>query len=306
MIPVTHLSPDEAADVAALVAAADRHDGIAPLNEDALLSLTAPAGERHLLHRSADGALVGYAVADRHGHGQAVVAPAARGHGLGRALVSSLPEVDAWWSFGDLPAARALATGLGLSPIRELLIMSRDLDAHPVPSPEPNPHNVSQTASRVSQRPSTTIRDTPWVLRPFVDDDLDALLAVNAAAFAHHPEQGSLDRDAFALRAAAGWFHREDLIVAELDGELVGFHWTKRHGDGVGEVYVLAVAPAHEGKGLGRRLLRAGLTHLADRGCREVILYVDGAEEGPVHLYESDSFGVRRRDVAWAQTGEGR
>jgi mycothiol synthase len=64
-------------------------------------------------------------------------------------------------------------------------------------------------------------------------------------------------------------------------------------------VYVLAVHPRAQGLGLGRSLLRAGVRHLYDRGCREAVLYVDCANTGAVGLYESEHFVHRYREVCY-------
>lgn len=272
------LSPADADAVRGLAATAEAADGVAPLNDDALLALERPDGGRHVLVRGDEG-LIAYGIVDRHGSAQLVVHPHHRGHGIGRRLRSDLGEAAQYWSFGDLPAAHAWAARERRVASRELLIMQRDLRAHPAQAPAP--------------------RDDV-AIRPFVDADLPSLLAVNAAAFAHHPEQGELDADHFAALAGTDWFRAEDILLAEVGGRVAGFHWTKRHGDGLGEVYVLGVHPDAEGKGLGRALLDAGLAHLGDVGCDRVVLYVDGADQRPVRLYQSARFGILRRDVAWA------
>ena len=89
--------------------------------------------------------------------------------------------------------------------------------------------------------------------------------------------------------------------MAWRDAELVGFHWTKIHPDGAGEVYVIAVAPSAQGLGLGRVLLRLGLDSLYRRGCREVLLYVDGDNTGAMRLYERTGFRPHDLDVQWAR-----
>ena len=66
-------------------------------------------------------------------------------------------------------------------------------------------------------------------MRGYRDDDRDEVLRVNAAAFAHHPEQGSLDAEGLAARMAEEWFDPAGLLVADAGGGLRGFHWTKQH-----------------------------------------------------------------------------
>ncbi len=260
--------------LAARAAAVDGHD---PLNEEA--RLTRDAGARHLLSWHGDH-LVGYLThSPGHGTAQVVVDPQQRRRRIGSDLVATLADEDAvaLWAFGDIPAARGFAAHLGLSAARALLVMGRDLPAGlPV---------------------STT--DPAVTLRGFAPADAHALIAVNAAAFAHHPEQGGLDAAGLAARVAEDWFDPEGLIVAVEGDRMLGFHWTKRHADGTGEVYVLGVHPAAQGRGLGRRLLVAGLDHLSRVGSRRVILYVDSADSVAVQMYESAGFGIVHRDVLY-------
>jgi mycothiol synthase len=138
-------------------------------------------------------------------------------------------------------------------------------------------------------------------LRGFTAADAGPLLAVNAAAFDHHPEQGSLDAAGLAARMAEPWFDPSGLILGfDADG-LAGFHWTKLSEPGTGEVYVIAVSPRAQGKGFGRVLLQAGLAHLNQRGADRVLLYVDSSEVVAVRMYESAGLTVARRDVLYAQ-----
>ena len=138
-------------------------------------------------------------------------------------------------------------------------------------------------------------------IRPFVPGrDEDAWVEVNAAAFAHHPEQGRWTRADLEAREREPWFDPSGFLMAWRGSELAGFHWTKIHPDGAGEVYVIAVAPSAQGLGLGRVLLDLGLVSLYRRGCREVLLYVDGDNTGAMRLYERTGFRPHDLDVQWS------
>jgi mycothiol synthase len=118
---------------------------------------------------------------------------------------------------------------------------------------------------------------------------------VNAAAFAHHPEQAAMDAANLAERMAQPWFDPAGLLVAADRGRLLGFHWTKQHSPELGEVYVVGIDPAAQGRGLGKVLTLAGLHHLADRGVREILLYVESDNAAAIAVYSS--LGFRHADA---------
>ena len=275
MPPETFLSgPAALAAIDAVATAASVDDGAAPLDEAALLRLK---------HHGLDG-VEAFVTADgfalrRDTEVDVVVAPEARGHGLGArlaGLAASTPGPLTAWSHGDHPAARTLADRLGFDRVRELWVMRRPTVV-PLPAVTP-PDGVH--------------------IRDYGDGDADALLAVNAAAFAHHAEQGALDRDGLAERMAEPWFDPAGLLLAVDDGgELLGFHWTKQHDEHTGEVYVVGVRPTAQGRGLGRLLTVAGLQHLASRGVAEVILYVESDNAPARHVYEGLGFSHAPADT---------
>ncbi|MCA0295890.1 MAG: mycothiol synthase, partial [Actinobacteria bacterium] len=325
----TELTADQVDQVLALAARAAAADGVEPLNEEAHFALRTDTA-RHLL-AVADGELVGYLQwQPSYRTAQLVVDPAHRRQGHGRSLLGRLRDVlprslpktafateipgarsrlgsekpgdgaeqaagatdgeaqrpagdgPAWgvWAFGDLEAAQGFAAASGLAASRGLLVMERPL--------------AGVTAPRVPDGLS---------LRGFEPQDAEAFLAVNAAAFAHHPEQGALDAAGLASRMSEPWFDPSGLILG-FDAEgLAGFHWTKREG-GLGEVYVIGVAPRAQGRGYGRVLLEAGLDHLARTGADRVVLYVDMSEPVAVRMYESAGFHVASRDVLYGSGAE--
>jgi mycothiol synthase len=274
----TDLSAADQAAVVALADAASKADGIYPLNEAATLALRVPGAATHFLTRVGD-TLTGYAQwhhADRSG--LIVVAPTHRKAALGGRLIKALRGVAGTeisvWAFGNHPAAQALATNNGLVPARTLLEMERPLT----------------DLLSVDPAPGVT-------LRTYSDSDLESLHALNAAAFHDHPEQGRLTLDDLRLRMSEEWFDPAGLFLAELGGQPVGFHWTKRESATDGEVYVIGVVPSAAGKGVGKTLLWAGLRHLADIGCTRVNLFVDLGNTAAIELYERAGFSVARTDI---------
>ena len=273
------------AAVAAVLERATLADGKHPVSEQGRLALRVPRqGVRHLLQHDGSGALVGYGQVDAEGTAELVVDPEQRGHGHGRALATAAAGAGAErvWAHGGHPAARRLAGEFGLELSRELRQLRRGLpvDVEPV------------------LPPGVTVRS-------FVPGrDEDAWLALNAAAFAHHPEQGSWTRRDLDQRIAEPWFDPAGFFLAERDGRLVGFHWTKVEdgGDGrpLGEVYVVGVAPDEQGSGLGRALTAIGLRYLGGpRGLDTVLLYVDADNPAALRVYEKLGFTVHEVDLMY-------
>jgi mycothiol synthase len=132
-----------------------------------------------------------------------------------------------------------------------------------------------------------------------VGTDEDDWLRVNAAAFALHPEQGQWALADLRAREREAWFDPAGFFLARHGDRLIGFHWTKIHPDGAGEVYVLGIDPAAQHGGLGAALLAIGLNHLRERGCPLVLLYVDESNVAAMRLYERYGFTSADRDVQW-------
>ena len=99
----------------------------------------------------------------------------------------------------------------------------------------------------VAERPGGEPAVAAYDVRSFQPGDEAELLRVNAAAFAHHPEQGSMDAEELAERMAEPWFDPADLLVAVEGDRMHGFHWTKRHSATLGEVYVVGDRPRRAG-----------------------------------------------------------
>ena len=263
----------------ALAARARDVDGVDPLNEASRLALVAGhVGRVHMAVKEGT-TVVAAAFADGLAPVEIVVDPDHRRRGHGTSLVTQLLAAgeSQFWAHGDLPAAQALAAAKHLEPARTLLVLRLEMDTAPEPAREPD----------------------GIAIRTFEPDDVDAIVQVNGRAFASHPEQGAMDRADFDQRASSDWFDPAGLFVAERDGDVVGFHWTKVE-HGVGEVYVVGVDPSEQGSGLGTALTARGLRHLHDSGVRTVDLYVEGDNDPALAVYRRLGFTEHARDVLYS------
>lgn len=147
----------------------------------------------------------------------------------------------------------------------------------------------------------------PLSTRPYGDDDLDELLAVNNRAFASHPDQGSQTTESLLATMSEPWFLADGLRIHERDGRIAGFCWTKIHpsppaATELGEIYVIGVDPDFHGQGLGVPMTAAGLVWLAEQGIRTGMLYVEADNVPAIKTYERLGFTVLRTDRAWLWT----
>lgn len=302
------LTQAQVAGVLALAEAAEAADGVMPLSEHALLHLrydaagpgadpvasSRPLPDRDVL-LTKDDEVAGYAHLDsnapaRELSGELVIHPGHRRQGLGLALVRELTAEAGGhpiqlWAHGDLPAAARLARAAGFDRFGALWQMRRSLR-----DPLGQPSFPAGHALRT--------------FRPGRDEE--EWLDLNARAFAAHPEQGAWTRHDLELREREPWFDQGGFFIAERNGTMTGFHWTKVHGPadapgGLGEVYVVGVDPGERGTGLGRALTLAGLHYLRDRGLPEAMLYVDEDNVPAIRLYQALGFTRWRTDAVYRQ-----
>jgi mycothiol synthase len=315
------LPPAEATAVLDLVQRAAEEDGVSPLSEHVMLHLRYggdPRARNLLLWL--DGALAGYGHLDptdpvEGPAGEMVIHPALRRQGLGltlgRAMVAEAGEAGLrLWAHGELPEAARLAAAAGLDRSRALWQMRRSLQ------------------SRIG-RPQ--LADGITVRTFQIGQDEDAWVSLNHRAFERHPEQGAWTIADLEMREREPWFDADGFFLAERDGRLVGFHWTKIHGghdhdqegngvagqpgvagqaipghghEAIGEVYVVGVDPAERGSGLGRALTLVGLRYLRGRGLAQVMLYVDETNSAAIGLYESLGFTHWDTDVMYSRPAD--
>ena len=245
---------------------------------------------------AADGPLVGYAQVDdaggRSDAGMELVAVGPHARSLRDQLLDA--ALGAYRSSGGgrlrLWVTHATgedderAAGRGFAHERDLFQLRCDL---------PLPH------------PDGTHREVTVTTRPFrVGHDEEAWLVCNNRAFADHPEQGRWDLATIRGREREPWFDPDGFLVLEAGGRMAGSCWTKVHADSrppMGEIYVIGVDPDFHGLGWGRALTGAGLDHLAARGLRTGMLYVDSANGRAVDMYRSMGFTTDHVDRSYVR-----
>jgi mycothiol synthase len=290
-------APQSLTEVRDLLDRVERYDGHSALDEHAWLDLVhggRPGYAGFVARDPEHGHVVGYAHLSRHDDTrphqwglEIAVDPEHRGVGVELALAKTAlaAAVDDGgghlhlWVFRPTEIHEALAHRLGLQRGRELVQMRRSLPTGMAPT---WPDGVA--------------------VRAFVPGrDEDAWLAVNNRAFGAHPEQGGWDRPTLERREKEPWFDPAGFLIAESEGAMAGFCWTKIHPNGLGEIYVIGVDPDHQGTGLGRALVLAGLGSLAAQGVSTAMLYVDAENTTAVGLYDALGFTVDHTDRAYVK-----
>ncbi len=117
-------------------------------------------------------------------------------------------------------------------------------------------------------------------LRPMRESDLDAVLDIELRAYPF-PWTRGIFQDCLRASYPAWVLHR--------DGTIIGYGMLSLAAD---EAHVLNVcaAPEEQGRGQGRRLLRALLQQARTRGAQRVFLEVRPSNTGAITLYHAEGF----------------
>ena len=213
-----------------------------------------------------DGEVVGFLGVYAFGHEQAELAgmvdPARRRQGIATAM---------------LEAARPVVASRGYE--TALLVCPRS----PVSAAFAAAHGAvfdhAEHAMLLSGSPAPGPSDPAVALRDATVADAELISGLIEAGFGH--PAGDI-----AEQIRDG---REQNVIIELDGAPVGYVRLTLDG-GRGGVYGFVVDPAHQGKGIGRDVLRRCCGRLADAGAREVGLEVAVDNERALGLYTSIGF----------------
>jgi mycothiol synthase len=222
--------------------------------------------------------------------------PQHRREGIATALLSAMPSGVRIWAHGSSAAATAFVKARGLTPVRDLHILGLTLDDSLPPA------ELARGASSCVFRPGT---------------DEQAWVAVNAAAFASHPEQGRLTVADLRARMAQPWFDPAGLLMVvpsrarrgpdgrrlPLDQGPRRSHRRPSHAPRRGVCRGRAPGiPRPRSGPLEVTLL--GLHHLRETGIGEAFLYVDGDNEAAVRTYRNSlGFQSLANETMFTHTG---
>ncbi len=134
------------------------------------------------------------------------------------------------------------------------------------------------------------------IARPYRPEDLPGYVALVNAAFVDHPSPLQVTEPIVRFVHEQPDFDPDDILLVAAAAEParpVGFCRTKPIAEKTpasGEVSLVGVLPTWQGRGLGRELLRWGVTHLRERGAVMVELSVEARNERALGLYERTGF----------------
>jgi len=192
---------------------------------------------------------------------------------------------------------------------RARAVRSRTPKPMMAPEQRPQPTAFIPPRSRPSAKPApgADLPDTQSyqlrAFRPGLDDA--AWVALNAAVFADHPEQGRFTLADLQARIGEPWFDANGfLLLTTAEGTLIAFCWTKVPTDAgvtAGEIYAIGVGSAYRRKGLAAFLLEAALSYFVDKGLSTVTLYVDSDNTSALETYRKVGFTPLSSDAQYAK-----
>ncbi|HHH38017.1 MAG TPA: ribosomal-protein-alanine N-acetyltransferase [Sedimenticola sp.] len=124
------------------------------------------------------------------------------------------------------------------------------------------------------------LRDPLLQARPFREEDLDRIMAIERRAYPF-PWTRAIFSDCLRVGYCCWLYARADEVVA---------YGVLSVAAGEAHLLNLTVAPAWQGQGLGRRLLRRLLTLAAGHGADTVFLEVRASNRAAISLYRSLGF----------------
>ncbi len=140
------------------------------------------------------------------------------------------------------------------------------------------------------------LRGNPLQIRPFIPNDIPAVATiVREALRENYPTSLYLD--------IHRWW-RDGFLVADLDGQPVGFLAAVVSAEGQARVLMFAVAAGFRDRGIGTQLMNAFIAKCAERGMRRIELEVRKSNAGGIKFYQRYAFEIGYVMPAFYTDGE--
>ncbi len=121
-------------------------------------------------------------------------------------------------------------------------------------------------------------------IRPFIPNDIPAVASiVREALRENYPTSLYLD--------IHRWW-REGFLIADLDGQPVGFLAAVISADSQARILMFAVATGFRSRGIGTQLMNAFIAKCAERGIRRIELEVRKSNDGGIRFYRRYAFEI--------------
>jgi ribosomal-protein-alanine N-acetyltransferase len=140
------------------------------------------------------------------------------------------------------------------------------------------------------------LRGRPLQIRPFIPNDIPAVASiVREALRENYPTSLYLD--------IHRWW-RDGFLIADLDGQPVGFLAAVVSAEGQARILMFAVAAGFRDRGIGTQLMNAFIARSAERGLRRIELEVRKSNEGGIRFYQRYAFEIGYVMPAFYTDGE--
>jgi len=146
------------------------------------------------------------------------------------------------------------------------------------------------------------LEPSEYIIRSLEPDEADKLTHIQNHAFADSWGFNPNTLEEIAYRINLSSCSPENIMMAYLKNHPIGYCWTRimieekpAAGSMKGEIHMLGVDPDYRKKGIGRKVLLAGLADLKNKGVTTVELTADGEDPVALGLYQSVGFEVCSR-----------
>jgi len=147
----------------------------------------------------------------------------------------------------------------------------------------------------ISDVPEFTTKQASFQYRPIQQGEEEKLTQIQNSSFIGSWGYSPNTVRQIAYQTSLSDFSPESVILACDGDKVIGYCWTKTSrnldtGKTKGQIYMLGVDPEYRGRGAGKGILLAGLSHLKSRNVQIIELGVDSQNESAINLYESIGF----------------